>query len=300
MLPRINFIFSFFIMIYVIIWTFLYSIANTISKYVSINFNLFKSLVFEYIFIACFWFLLIYFFDSFHIDFISNYFTFLLIWFFWYLWSRSLYAWMRHLNNWIVMMIANLYVVGAYFLNNYLIWDIEKFSTIKLTIASIFFIIISLFLFEKNEDNKFKINYKIIFPIITAISWIVYSVLCNYVVKTWVFTSFQWMFYCELFIWFFALIVFLWYSAKEWTIDLKINKKQLLSYIWISFFIFLWALWFFVWYKYIWWNYVNIISLAQIPFISLFSYIFLKDKMNKIQLLTMFFAFLTLVLFVLA
>jgi EamA domain-containing membrane protein RarD len=42
---------------------------------------------------------------------------------------------------------------------------------------------------------------------------------------------------------------------------------------------------------------VNIIGLAQIPVLSILSYVFLKDKMTKAQIITIACALATLLLF---
>ncbi len=287
-------------MIYALIWTLLYAISNTISKHASLNFNINKTLVFTWVMISFYWVFLISFFDSFKVDW-SNYIYFFFIWLSWYLWAWSLNKAMMNLSNWIVLLIANLYVFFSYFLNNFLIGDIERFSWIKTILALTFFIIVSVFLFEKKESSSMpKLNIKALYPWLTAICWTIYSSLSNLMVKSWVFSAFQWLFYCELFIAVFSLIAFLLISLKDRKMDLTISKKQLLSYLGISFFIFVWALWFFMWFKAVWWNYVNVIGLAQIPMVSLLSYIFLKDKLSYAQIYTMISAFLILILFVIS
>jgi hypothetical protein len=39
----------------------------------------------------------------------------------------------------------------------------------KIMLAGLFFIIISALLFEKNEEKKLRLNYKILFPLIAAL-----------------------------------------------------------------------------------------------------------------------------------
>jgi hypothetical protein len=153
-------------------------------------------------------------------------------------------------------------------------------------------------LFEKNEEKKLRLNYKILFPLIAALWWTIYWVGSNYLIKTSILTSFQWMFYCEFSITLLIILVYLGKSIKEKNFDFTINKNQLLSNIIISFFIFVWALWFFIAYSKIWWNYVNIIGLTQIPILSILSYVFLHDKMTKSQIITITSAFSTLLLFI--
>ncbi len=285
-------------MIYAFLWAFFYSISNTIAKYVSVKFDLFKSLFFQNIILAIFGFMLIYFFDSFKIDYKANYIYFLLIWLSWFIWTWTYYLAMKHINNWIVLVIANLYVFWSYFLNNYLIWDIEKFSWVKIIISLLFFIIITFFIFERNKENELKFNSKIIYALVTAFCWVIYSSYRNYTVKAWIFSPFQWMFYSQLFVGIIAFISFLIKSIIDKKIDVAIELKQIISYIWVSIFMFIWSICFFLWYKSIWWNYVNIIALIQIPFLTLFSFIFLKDTLTKKQIITILSAVLVLILFV--
>ncbi|EKE27557.1 MAG: hypothetical protein ACD_3C00192G0002 [uncultured bacterium (gcode 4)] len=284
-------------MIYALLGTLSYAIANTLIKYVSLNFNLYKSMFFQYIFVSFFGFLLVTFFDSYKFDMLWHLplFTIIAVWGFFGIWW--LMKWMQHLNSWVNFVVANMYVVLAYFVNNYLFPGIETFTVAKILTALLFFIIVSVLLFEKNEDKKIRFNSKIIFSIIAAIGWTIYSTSTNFAVKTWVITPFQGMFYCELSITLIVIMVYLGNSMYNKKFDFKISAHHLFSNMLVSFFIFAWAVWFFVWFSKTLWNYVNIIWLAQIPTLAILSFIFLKDRMTKLQISTVAWALAVLILF---
>ncbi|EKE29565.1 MAG: hypothetical protein ACD_2C00145G0002 [uncultured bacterium (gcode 4)] len=285
-------------MIYALLWTISYAIANTLIKYVSMNYNLYKSMFYQYIFVSLFWFLLVLFFDKFSIDFMGHLPLFAIIAVGWFIWIWWLMKWMQKMTSWVNFSIANMYVILAYFINSYLFPEIEQFPLAKILLALLFFLIVSLLLFEKNEDEKIRFNSSIIFPIIAAIWWTTYTTSTNFAVKTWILTPFQGMFYCEFFITIIVAFVYLGNSAYNKKFDFRINAHHLIFNMLISFFIFAWALGFFVAYSKTLWNYVNIIALAQIPALTILTYIFLKDKMTKAQVATIAGAFIILLLFI--
>jgi hypothetical protein len=90
---------------------------------------------------------------------------------------------MQHLSSGVNFIVANLYVILGYFVNNFLFPNIESFSVPKLLTAFLFFVIISILLFEKDEENSLKFNKKLYFPLLAALGWTVYSSSTNYVVK---------------------------------------------------------------------------------------------------------------------
>jgi hypothetical protein len=284
-------------MIYALLWTLFYAIANTLIKYVSTNFDMYKNLFFQYSFVSIYWFLLVLIFDHFKFDFLPHIFLFSMIWLSGFLWIWALMNWMKYLSNGVIFIVANLYVILWYFVNNYFFPSIESFSYMKIILWIAFFLIISILLFEKDEEQGFRMNNKLFFPLLAALGWTFYTSLTNFVVKTQVLTPFQWMFYCEFSITLIIVAAFFITSARDNKFDFSINKRQLGFNMLISFFIFLWALDTFLAYNSAPWNYVNVICLSQIPLLSLFSYFFLKDKLKKSEIYTITWAFLVLLVF---
>ncbi|EKD66433.1 MAG: hypothetical protein ACD_49C00042G0006 [uncultured bacterium (gcode 4)] len=290
-------------MIFAIFWMILKSLWNVLSKYISVNFDIYKSLFYQYLFTSLYGiiFLLISKTPFLNFD-LKIFWLFILIWFFGYSGIWSLYKALKHLNNAIVMVIAYTYVFLSYFLNIFLIWDIEKFSNFKLVLSVVYFAIISLFLFERNEKKKIKVNKYAIYAFITSISWTIYNWINNFIIKNQIASPVQMIFYSELLIFIFSIFyfsVFILRNNIKLKKELKLNNKQLKSYLLVALFFFIWWFLTFTWYKYISGNIVNFINLFSVILVPIFTFIFLKEKLSSKQIATIFLAFIVLVLFIL-
>lgn len=279
------------------------SLWSVISKYISVNFDIYKSLFYQYLFISfyAFAFLLLSWTPFLNFDLKISW-LFILIWFFWYSGIWALYKALKHLNNAIVMVIAFTYVFLSYFLNIFLIWDIEKFSNLKLVLSIVYFLLISLFLFERNEKKKIKINKYAVYAFITSVSWTIYYWINNFIIKNQIATPVQMIFYSEFFIFIYSIIffsIFLFNNKINLKNELKLNKSQVISYLSVALFLFTGWLLFFIWYKYVSWNIVNFIWLFSVITTPILTFIFLKEKLNSKQIATIFLAFIVLVLFIL-
>lgn len=290
-------------MIYVIIWMIFKSLWNVLSKYISVNFDIYKSLFYQYLFTSLYGLIFLLITQTPFLSFdLKIFWLFILIWFFWYLGIWSFFKALKHLNNAVVMVIAYTYVFMSYFLNIFLIWDIEKFSNFKLILSVIYFLIISLFLFERNEKKKIKINKYAIYALITSISWTIYNWINNFIIKNHIALPAQMIFYSEFLIFLLAFLYFSVFIVKnniKLKTELKLTSKQLKSYLLVALFFFIWWFLTFNWYKYISWNIVNFINLFSVILVPIFTFIFLKEKLNSKQIATIFLAFIVLVLFIL-
>ncbi|MCK9272871.1 DMT family transporter [Candidatus Gracilibacteria bacterium] len=290
-------------MIYAIIGMILTSLGSVISKYISVNFDIYKSLFYQYLFISFYAFAFLLLSGTPFLNFdlkISG--LFILIGFFGYSGIWALYKALKHLNNAIVMVIAFTYVFLSYFLNIFLIGDIEKFSNLKLVLSIVYFLLISLFLFERNEKKKIKINKYAVYAFITSVSWTIYYGINNFIIKNQIATPVQMIFYSEFFIFIYSIIffsIFLFNNKINLKNELKLNKSQVISYLSVALFLFTGGLLFFIGYKYVSGNIVNFIGLFSVITTPILTFIFLKEKLNSKQIATIFLAFIVLVLFIL-
>ncbi|MDD2487193.1 MAG: EamA family transporter [Candidatus Gracilibacteria bacterium] len=287
-------------MIYALIGAIMLSLGNAVSRYITINFNLSKSLFFQYLFISFLGGLLVFFFGYFKFDFsLSNILIFSLIGLSGYLAIWSLFKAIKHVNTGIVLVVANTYVFLSYFTNIYLLGDIEKLSLIKIMLGMIYFFTISVFIFEKGDDKKIRINKRLSFALLTSIGWSIYFSLNNYLIKSNSFSPLQMIFYAEFSIFIFASIFFIFSLGRRFNHkEFHISIRQAISYMIVSFCLFLGGLFLFLGYKFSPGNYVNFISLSTVIFSPLFLYVFFKEKLNPAQMVTIGFALMILILFV--
>lgn len=289
-------------MIFAIFGSLFLSAANVVGKYISVNFGICKSLFVQYFLTALFWVILFMIFGN--IGFEVNSYSIsllLLIGLSGYLWIRSLLKAMINNNAGIVSIIAYLYIFTSYFVNIWLIGWVEKFSITKLILGIIYFIVTSLLIIEKWEDQKIKINKSILLSFVTVISWTAFFCLNNYMIKTKILDPLQMIAYTEIFIFIFSFIAYIWevlVTKKNVINDLILTKKQSISYFLLAFFTFFWALLYFYGYQFSAGNIVNFVNLSSVIFTALIAWIFLKEKLNKKQMTTMIFAIAILVLFV--
>ena len=278
-----------------------FSLGNIVCKYISLNFNIYKTLFFQYVFVTLLGFIYLLVFWSFSIDYsLFNLMLYWSLWFFWYLAIWAMLEWMKYLSNAIVLIISYSYVFLCYFINSFIFSEIESFSFFKLILATLFFISISIFLVEKDwETKEIKINKKIIFPILTAVGWTIYYTLNNYFIKTEIFSPTQWIFYSEFFILIFSTMAYIWNSIFwKIKIDFKIGNKQFLGSFSLAVLFFLWILSTLIAYKEISWNLVNFIGLFSIISTAILSLFIFKDKLIKKQIIAIWLSFIILTIFI--
>lgn len=215
----------------------------------------------------------------------------------WYLGIYLLWKWYRHINVWIAIIVANLYVFLLYFANTYLFGTTENLYLFQIVIAVWFFVIISLFLIQKEGKKKFKINKYILYPIGTSICWATYFLTNTYFVKENILTPFQSLYFTETSLFIVSLIVYLIIYRFNIKPLLGTKIKNLWPYL-ISSTSLVWGLLLLYYaYKHSPANIVNVIMVFQIVTASIFGFFILKDKMSKRNLNLMIIAAILLILF---
>jgi len=217
-----------------------------------------------------------------------------------------LYKAYEHLCSWVALIVANLSVFLMYFANLYLFDASESLPLVQVILAILFFVVVSQFLWTKStcptvEEHKWWINWKILYPVWTAICWTVFFVGNTWFVKNSIMTPIQSVFATETSI---LVVVALFYSLK-FKLDFSDLKKSFkksdlvpfsligLGLVWGNFL-------FYYWYLENPANNINFIRLLSIVATSVFSRIFLKDYMSKKQIGLMTIALAILVVFIFA
>lgn len=289
-------------MFFVIIWNILMSLGNVFWKMSSVNFWPYKALFIKYFLTSFLWIiLLIYSWELFFVFNYSNVMYLLLLWLIGYLWMLSFLIAMKTNNAWIVTIVAYTYVFFSYYLNIYILWWQESFSYIKLFLWVVYFVLICFFVFKRWNNKEIKINYSILLPIVTAISWTGYYVLSNYLIKNNILTPLQNISYWEISTLIFAFVVFVSNTKLNWkwfwdSIFCSFNNLKI--YWAYAFFIFTWVYMSFIWYKYISWNIVNFVSLSTVVLTSIFAWFILKERISRLEIVLILLSFLILIGFV--
>ena len=122
-------------------WVFV-SISNVLTKKISVNWNIEKSLLFQYL-LVCFLSFFFFIFDSYSIVYSNLFFILIIIsWIFGYFliwWLMNLFS---KLQSWVNIIVSHMYVFLWYFVNYLIFPDIEWLSIIKILFAIMFFVII--------------------------------------------------------------------------------------------------------------------------------------------------------------
>lgn len=283
-------------MLEALLWAILLSVSNTFTKSVSVKFDIFKSIAFQNGILIVITFFVVLYLDLLDINLLHILPYLAIIWITWFIWTYLYYISLKYINAWIVITIANLYIFWSYFLNAAIVWEQELLSWGKILLSITFFILTTIFVLERNNNKHISLNKKMLYPLWTAVCWIFYSSYRNYLVKETGISVLQWMFYSQSSLWLFAIISYVIQLIRKKT-DINIKTDQILSYSWVSIFMFLWTIFIFQWYARISWNLVNIIALSQIPILSVMSYMFLKDRLTRKQVIIISLMLINLILF---
>lgn len=218
----------------------------------------------------------------------------------WYIGIAFLFKAYDHLSGAVALIIANLATFFMYFLNLWLFPWQEAFGIGKLLVAIVFFGIIVQFLVEKKKkslkQHKFFNTYSL-YPLVTAVCRSLFFVGNSYLIKTWTMNPIQVGMLTETMI---LVVVVIWYliqNGKQWRERFQwwCMGKQKRVFRWIWFFNVISAYLTYYGYQMIQANTVNVIRLFAIPFAAVMCWIFLKDKLNKRQILLLIIAFLAMI-----
>lgn len=208
-----------------------------------------------------------------------------------------------NLSGGVTLIIANLSVFLMYFANLFLFDSSESLGILQVILAILFFVTVAQFLWTKSthdkKSSKTHMNWKVLYPVVTAICWTVFFVGNTWFVKNEIMTPVQSVFATESIIFVIALI----YYAVAYKRDFSdIGKSccgaHIVPLMLIGFcnvganFLFYFA------YLDNPANIVNFIRLFSIIASAILSWVFLKDYLTKKQLLLMLCAFIILIAFI--
>lgn len=217
----------------------------------------------------------------------------------WYIGIAFLFKAYDYLCGGVALVIANLATFLMYFINLALYPGQEAFSTWKIIIAIIFFIIIAQFLIDQWEcpvNRKSFINKYTLYPLWTAICRALFFVWNSYFIKSGIMSPVQSGMLTETTILFVAIAWFLIIRGKK---ALEVTKqcmwKDRWSFMLIGLCNVIWVYLAYYGYQTLQANTVNVIRLFAIPFAALMCWIFLKDNLSKKQIILLVLAFLAMI-----
>lgn len=233
----------------------------------------------------------------------------IVIWIIGYIWIALLFEAFKHMSTGIAMIIANSCTFIMYFMNLWLYPWQEAFSTIKLILSILFFVVLGVFLVDQDKSSqgtkkKQKINMNILYPIGTAICRSIYWTANSYFIKTEMMSPVQTGMITETLVFVVAVILLGIYSfsKKQKTgtgIKITTPKKS-----YITLFVLIWLFntinTYLTYYGYevISANMVNVIKLFTVPVAALGAWILRKDNLTKKQAILLLLSFLLMIAFI--
>lgn len=184
----------------------------------------------------------------------------LLIWgIAWYIGIYSLFSGIEKSWPTLTMLIGNSYIVLLFFWNIFLYWGNEVLSPMKTVLGILFIIGIGYLVWDTRSEKKIH-REKFLFPVLTGISWMLYSGTSTYIIKNSLLSPLTTLVVLEWFITVFAIITYL-YKEKPQITAILADITKIKIALWILLAI-AGITWFFS-YKFLPANIVNILLLSQ-------------------------------------
>lgn len=207
----------------------------------------------------------------------------------------------KKVNGGVWLIVANTAVFFMYFVNIALFGGTERLPLAQIVLAIIYFIIIAQFLWTgsaEGKGNKHTINRHVLYALGTAIGWTVYFVANTRFVKTDTLTPIQSVLATETSV---ALVARAFYlishKGKLTDIQQSYKSQHILPLIIVGLGIVWGTFLFYYGYQTNPANVINFIRLLAIVAATLFGRFFLRDTLNRKQIILMGAAFVILVLF---
>lgn len=202
----------------------------------------------------------------------------------------------------VVMAVSYAYVFVAYILNAWLFPGIEKLSPLRLILGGAFFLTIVVFLFERNQGGKMRLNLTALLPLVTALCWGVYMAAMNWFLKTDRLTDVQTTLYSSSAILCVALLVGMlaWKKGKPRVSSKKLTRRQSqCAYLGWGLAMYGGALTANMAFFRAPANLVNFIGLSAVILTPILSYVFFRETLTRKNLITIIVAAFLLGTFVL-
>lgn len=200
----------------------------------------------------------------------------------------------------VALVVANMATFIMYFLNIYLIDGNETLTGLKLLLAFIFFMIVSLLLVSGDWDKKITFNNGILFALGTALCWALYFSANTYFIKSQRLLPVQSLFVTELGVAICAWITY-WYIHGKKSFQLLYHSYRQTNLLWIigiGIFLMSSILCTYYGYQYLPSSLVNVIKLFSIVVTTLCCWLWSWDHLTKREMILMFCAFMVLIAFV--
>lgn len=289
-----------------LLWVLFAGIANTAMKYIATDYkNNYTALLLQYVSMAVFALLYVFTISTLQgtsvfptLD-MQSFLILVIVGVIGFIGIAFLFKAFDHLNAGVTMIVAQTSVFMMFFVNIWLFAGAEKLGLIQIILSLVFFVIIAQFLWTQSWDSKFRLNWAIVYPLITAVCWTVFFVGNTWFVKNAIMTPVQSVFATESIILVVALIWYLFvFRGSFRDVGLSFRKQHILPFVVIGLcnvganFLF--------YYGYLDnpANIINFMRLFGIVVTAVLSWIFLRDILTKKQILLMVSAFVVLMLFI--
>lgn len=223
----------------------------------------------------------------------------LFVWFFGYIGIYFLFKAFASISGGVALIIANISVFMMYFANLAIFEWSESLPFLQILLGILFFVVIAQFLRQQSGDKKFRLDVKMLYPLVTAVCWTIFFVGNTWFVKNAIMTPVQSVFATESIILVFAVLGYAFMHKRDFKpVRASYSHKILVPFAIIGLSNVGSAFLYYYGYLDNPANIVNFIRLFGVVTTTILAWIFLKDKLTPKQIVLMGIAFILLMLFV--